>query len=289
MSKLVFTAQGTTLLHSFNESVLIWDIVNCQLRYKTPGTLLGVARDGKIFQTTEGFWDIDEGTKLDSAPKIHNWHQRLYISQISTIKDEKKSYSLEIIDSSGVRPRQLIHIADLGLQGGLDVGDQVIDPNGQYIAVYLYVSILGHDLDQIKCYDLSTGEEVYTFIDKDVSFSGIHNLMFVTSRSNVEVYNLLTNQRLELKVSSSNVATPTIRINPKDDTFAAAINKKNSIIFLGRDIYQASSRKTIQKRKLKILDIAFNPDGSRIAGSLSNSEVHIWNVKTCKLTTKLVI
>lgn len=284
---VIFSKNGTVLLHFFKDKVFVWDTKNDKLRYQVFGRLLGVAHKNSTFQTTDGIWDIDTGKKMERPTQLHDWDKRLRVTS-GLVKNE---FHLKIIDTSKIREPLLIYIGTEGQFAGFTRGKYTVDPNGRYVAVYLYINIMGHDLDQIVCYDLETGQEAYSFADNyEVSFSGVHNLMLAKDgywSPKLEVHELLTKQKLEFEKLNRKIDERTIRINPKESGFAAAINKKHNVIFLGR-INDISSRKEIRKRGVRMLDIDFTPDGGHIAASLSNGEIHIWNVNTCQLAKKLV-
>lgn len=279
---IIFSKDGTILLHSFKEKVSVWDVRNNQLRYQVFGTLIGISHRHNTFQTTVGTWSINTGDAIESPPVLHDWDKRLKVSGRS-IKDK---FYLEVIDKSGIREPQLVHVG--GSSGIVRAGHKV-DRNGRYVTAYFYINIMGHDLDQTICYDLETGQDVYSFIDDyDVSFSEIHNLLIAknTLNSSLTVCDLATKQKLELEKVGRSIDEHTVRINPKNTEFTAALNKKRNVIFLGR-INQILQRKMIRETKQKILDIDFNPDGTHLAASLSDGDVHIWDVNNYQLIQRL--
>ncbi len=279
---IIFSKDSRILLHSFNGKVNVWDVWNNQLCYQVSGTLLGISHKHGTFQTTVGTWNIDTGDEIESPLVLHDWDKRLKVSGRSI---ENKFY-LEIIDKSGIREPQLVHV---GGSSGITRVWHIVDGNGHYVTAYFYINIMGHDLDQTICYDLETGQKEYSFVDDyDVTFSGIHNLLIAKNKlkSSLTVCDLSTKQKVELEKVGQSIDERTVRINPKNIEFAAAINKKQSMIYLGK-IGQASQRKTIRKTKQKILGIDFSPDGTHLAASLSDGDVSIWDINSYQLIQQL--
>lgn len=53
LKKLAFTLDGTTLLHSVQQQVFVWDVEEAHLRGVVEGELFGVADNGATFVTRQ--------------------------------------------------------------------------------------------------------------------------------------------------------------------------------------------------------------------------------------------
>jgi WD40 repeat protein len=296
MSNVIFLPDSPILLHSFKDSVTAWDTSEGRLCYKCTGALLGITADGELFQTTKGTWATDTGEELSEVPELFNWHHRLRIIEVEIPIDDEKSksptdrrrwsYNIDIIDPRGERPHQRLHINDLNDLGGIRFGSRRIDSSGNYLAVYLYVSLYGHELDQGICYNLSTGKEIFRYGYDDLTFVEVHRLIIYSSEAGLKIYNVDSGQTMELAAFSESKDRNTIRVSSQNLEMAAALNHKRNIIFLEK-VNQAAFRRMIRKRAVKILDIALSADGTQLAASLSDGQVHIWDVESGKVTMKL--
>lgn len=296
MTNVIFIPNSPILFHSFEDSLTAWDTTEGRPLYKCAGVLLGVATDRGVFQTTKGTWAIDTGKELSEIAELFNWHHRLKVVEVeipisngqseSPTDMRRRSYNIDIIDSLGDRPRQRIHINDLNELGGISLRKRAVDPSGDYLAVYLYVSSYGHELDQGICYDLRTGDEIFRYQDSGLIFTEIHRLIICGLEAGLKIYHIDSGQTTEISTFSESRDRKTVRVSLQNPEMLAVLNHKRNVIFLEK-INEPAFRRKIQKRAVQILDIAFNADGTQLAGSLSDGQVQIWDTASGKVIMKL--
>ncbi|MCP4525572.1 MAG: hypothetical protein GY833_06660 [Aestuariibacter sp.] len=264
MPALAFSTNGTILLRSYDSAVTAWNMKEGVLLYECPGVLIGTVPHKRMlhkkpkpprylkytvkrlkkeaFLTEEGYWDIHTGKKLAPPPELNRdpqYHVRFIKTPTTTSKSPTGdvitcySYTLEIVDELGTRPVHRIHLSNItDYAGGMALDSWTIDPYRQYIAVSLWMDIMGQELDLGKCYDLDTGEEICDFRPGKIHFSRVHNLMIVDSlKGRVTVFHLLTRQKTEVKYTSR-VHKSSIQVNPKYPELVAAISNSGDKIHL---------------------------------------------------------
>lgn len=258
MSKLIYSSDGSTLLHWFevvtprwgaedshrpnlaSTFVDVWDTRHNQFRYQVPGYLIGASKDGRMFLTQRApeavsAWDIATGAEIPLEqidPEAYPDHQRLVFSKVK---------GLQVHDVFGIWPPQRIALSD-------PVSNLVLGP---YVFIAFWFDWGDIDGAYGHAIHVRTGDLAYTFaVDRHSAyvplyFSTPHHMLFVGSNNRHEfvAYHLETGVEL-----NSDTAKWVSRLLSK-----------------------------IQKQ---VHGLVFHPQGTLLAASLFPDTIGLWNINT---------
>lgn len=314
LKKLAFTRDGTTLLHSVQQQVFVWDVEDARLRGVVDGELFGVADDGNTFITRQidqdwvkrdiaarsgeerqsfltdpipeprfALWDVMLCKPLDFAnvsPDVYPPHQRFHGMA------DRYRHIVRLDDVFEIAPSRTLDLqpathADAILENWL------IAPDDQHLAVVYYVSGGGFDWDGGVCVRLDDGQEAYSFeggrddFPPYFYFSHEHRWLMSPSGSTLNIYDLTTGNRLSKLQSNISV----VCAHPSE-MLLAEVSYIGSKISL-RNLEQPDTPVWEVKLVSEALEVEFHPDCERLAVLLKSGGIEMRSVKTGYLAGKL--
>lgn len=314
LKKLAFTLEGTTLLHSVQQQVFVWDVKAVHLRGVVDGELFGVADDGKTFITRQidpawierdiaarsgagrqsfladtileprfTLWDVALLKRLNfvsTSPRLYPPHQRFHMMA------DRYRHLIQLNDVFGIAPPRILDLQSATHEEGI-LENWLIASDDQHLAIIYYVSGGGFDWNGGVCVRLEDGQKAYSFeggrddFPPYLYFSRKHHWLISPYGSTLTIYALADGTRLHKIHSpvSSAAAHPS-------EMLLAEISDTRSKISL-RDVEHPNTPVWEVKQVSEALDVEFHPDSEKLAVSLKNGSVEIRSVKTGQLLTKL--
>jgi hypothetical protein len=228
LKKLAFTRDGTTLLHSIQRQVFVWDLPKARLRGVVDGELFGIADDGNTFITHQVNQDwvkrdiaarSGEGrqsflTDPIPEPQFTLWDavlcQPLNFASISPDTyplyqrfhgmADRYQHIIRLDDVFGVIPSRTIDLQTVIHEGAI-LENWLIAPDNQHLAVVYYVSGGGFDWNGGVCVRLDDGQKAYSFeggrddFPPYLYFSREHHWLMSPYGSALNIYDLTTGSR----------------------------------------------------------------------------------------------
>jgi WD40 repeat protein len=287
---LFFSSDGKKLFLAQKNSISVWDADTCNSILSCYGSLIGISLNEQICLTYSKeksvvAWDLAVGGVMDFNELAYQdfpYHQRVILSH-----DNCCTLLVQDIFFPEQSPKRIPLHEQLYYRAPI-----LKIPQSGYVLVNTWWDAGFVEGSTLLCYDVETGTIVLSKnggYENAPVFSPEHGLLIVGDN----IFDTFSGEKIKTVKHSSPIRS--VSLDPKNlSRLAIAVRRRLELVELGirpDKTVPLLERNSIQTEKIiresaVITDVAFHPDGKRVACILINGSLHIWDITTNQIISE---